>query len=88
MYKPNVYNFIARPNVDYWILNTDYDNYAYVYGCEEQNGDGTCKQAHAWIWSRTHTLTEEHKSVIDASITESCLDPAQFTPAVQEKCKI
>ena len=74
-------------DIDYWILHTDYDNYAYVYGCDVQKVDGTCQESHAWVWSRTNNLTEEHRNQIDTFITESCVDSADFMLLVQGKCK-
>ena len=64
--------------MDYWILKTDYDNYSYVYGCDEKNADGTCQNAHGWVWGREGNLSTQHLQLIDGFIQASCLKPEDF----------
>ena len=46
--------------MDQWIISTNYDSYALVYGCTILNSNtGTCDHAAAWVWSRTQELKED-----------------------------
>ena len=53
------------PDGNYWVLDTDYDNYALVYGCD--NWLGVYSQE-AWILSRTKTLTDLQVAQIKATL--------------------
>nr|XP_022294021.1 retinol-binding protein 4-like [Crassostrea virginica] len=44
---------------DYWIVSTDYVNYAVAYVCFEENADGTCGKAKSWILSRHSNLADD-----------------------------
>ncbi|XP_037876122.1 chlorophyllide A binding protein isoform X2 [Bombyx mori] len=48
---------------EYWILDTDYDNYALVYGCVNINS----QQRRVWSWklSRTNTLSQSATNAIN-----------------------
>ncbi|XP_071802069.1 uncharacterized protein [Asterias amurensis] len=80
--------------VPYWILSTDYTNYAITYSCHVTEEDGTCdKQREVlWVLSRTATLPEEVERKVDEIIRGVCLDPVQviqnedvcFTPEMGE----
>ncbi|GBP17935.1 Apolipoprotein D [Eumeta japonica] len=48
---------------DYWILDTDYDNYALVYSC--RNLDGDERVVSSWKLSRTPTLDASSTSIIN-----------------------
>ncbi|XP_022106025.1 uncharacterized protein LOC110987537 [Acanthaster planci] len=67
--------------VEYWILSTDYTNYAVTYSCHHTYEDGTCdKQREAlWVLSRTPTLPEGVGRRVDEAIRGACLDPVQVT---------
>ena len=44
------------PDGNYWVLDTDYDNYAIVYGCDNWFGFWTQE---AWLLSRTPTVSDQ-----------------------------
>ncbi|KAJ0173509.1 hypothetical protein K1T71_010658 [Dendrolimus kikuchii] len=51
---------------DYWVLNTDYVNYAIVYSCRNVNDDAM--QVTSWKLSRTKTLTNASAQAINNTI--------------------
>ncbi|XP_077986464.1 uncharacterized protein LOC144440893 isoform X2 [Glandiceps talaboti] len=70
----------------YWIMSTDYDNYAVVYGCNRILDDGTCHMNHssAWIMSRTTTLSPAHRKEVMSQVARLCVDGSRIrhTPSV------
>lgn len=67
--------------MNYWVVDTDYENYALVYGCNRvQRGTGRCSSAYSWILERTRKpgLSQELRRRIDGKITELCLRSDRF----------
>nr|WFP52431.1 polycalin [Plutella xylostella] len=54
-------------STSYWVLNTDYDNYALVYSCE--NTDAEYYEVSSWKLSRTKDLSAEYLTQIDNAIS-------------------
>ncbi|XP_029309802.1 apolipoprotein D-like [Cottoperca gobio] len=54
--KLQVSFFENAPHAPYWVLSTDYDNYALIYSCTDL---GVLHLDFAWILSRQPTLPEE-----------------------------
>ena len=58
---------------DYWVMGTDYENYAFCYGCGLLNDNGTCKEPHAWIWSRSKQLDSQYNSTVQDLVDSVCM---------------
>ncbi|XP_038206911.1 uncharacterized protein LOC119828740 [Zerene cesonia] len=77
-----VVNIGSNPPADYWILDTDYDNYALAYSCENINN----AQRRIWSWklSRTTYLTSEANQNIESVMSNiDVLDNRYFQYADQ-----
>uniref|UniRef100_A0A2A4JV19 Lipocalin/cytosolic fatty-acid binding domain-containing protein n=1 Tax=Heliothis virescens TaxID=7102 RepID=A0A2A4JV19_HELVI len=62
---------------DYWVLDTDYDNYAFVYSCSNLNADEM--QVSSWKLSRTKTLsTASATAISNVMSTVSVLDQRYY----------
>ncbi|KAJ8308898.1 hypothetical protein KUTeg_013772 [Tegillarca granosa] len=68
----------AQITSDYWVLMTDYINYAFVYGCRVPFENGTCNEPDSWIWSRTQSLPESTMNLITKKMEEVCVDPTKY----------
>lgn len=64
--------------VDYWILRTDYSNYAVAYGCTNRASDRTCEHAQAALWSRTPTLEDDYVETAGQMFSSVCLNLTTF----------
>ena len=60
------------------MIDTDYDNYAYVYGCGVLNDDGTCSDAHAFMRLRSQIPAEEYLEIMKEAAETTCLDDEDF----------
>ncbi len=69
--------------LDYWILRTDYNNFALTYGCTLEANDGTCQHAHTWIWSRTNTLADNYIETARQIFNSVCVNITTFLPTPQ-----
>jgi hypothetical protein len=60
-------NIPLNLNWPYYILKTDYNHYALIYGCMSENytGNSSCKQPMLWIFSRTVLLENEYLIELD-----------------------
>ncbi|KAK7506902.1 hypothetical protein BaRGS_00001753 [Batillaria attramentaria] len=56
--KLTLYQEGRKVQNDYWILETDYTNYAVAYSCIERNSShsDTCKTSRSWMWGRGTSL--------------------------------
>ena len=72
---------------DYWIIKTDYSNFAVVYICSEEKTDGTCGNAKAWVYSRHHGLAHDLMADADSQLERVCMDTTLFytTQRIQSK---
>ncbi|PIK47954.1 hypothetical protein BSL78_15162 [Apostichopus japonicus] len=80
--RPNIENLEVEPE-DYWVISTDYVNYALVYSCGQVQDDGTCDPAltHAWIMSRSGQPLDKgsNKVVANIMLNELCLHIDRIT---------
>ncbi|KAI3362390.1 hypothetical protein L3Q82_012692 [Scortum barcoo] len=42
----------VKPGDNYWVIDTDYDNYAITYACRTLKEDGSCEDGYALVFSR------------------------------------
>ncbi|KAK3576292.1 hypothetical protein CHS0354_036027 [Potamilus streckersoni] len=70
--------------IDYWVMNTDYDNYAFVYGCEKQNAQGQCTYQDSWVWSRTPTLPARYWALVNNSMQAVCVNYSRYLDTQQK----
>ncbi|XP_053614015.1 uncharacterized protein LOC128677296 [Plodia interpunctella] len=55
---------VTRP---FWILDTDYENYALAYSCVDNENDDT-RNVYSWKLSRTRDLPSEYNDLFDSTI--------------------
>lgn len=76
---------------NYWIIDTDYDNYAVTYACRTLKDDGTCDDGYALVFSRNSLgLPPAIQRIVRQKQAEICM-AGQFKPVLQsgqamEKC--
>ncbi|XP_078340646.1 retinol-binding protein 4-like isoform X1 [Crassostrea virginica] len=74
---------------DYWIIKTDYSNFAVVYICYDENTDGTCGNAKAWVYSRHHGLAHDLMADADRQLERVCMDTTQrIQSTLRRFCKL
>ena len=78
-------HFPFSPTGDYWVLDTDYDNFVSIYSC--QDTFGLFKIEFAWILVRdpTNVTQEAMNKALDA-FTKQNLSTDQFEGWKQEGC--
>ena len=69
----SLYPWQIGTSLQYWMIDTDYDNYAYIYGCGVMNDDGTCGNAHAFMRVRSQTPAEEYLEKLKEAAQSTCL---------------
>lgn len=74
-------NTTTNLNWYYYILKTDYNHYALIYSCIEENLTihDHCKQPILWIFSRTNLLSNEYLIELDNYIENTlCMNLIEF----------
>ncbi|XP_063628207.1 uncharacterized protein LOC134799701 [Cydia splendana] len=74
-------------NVPYWVLDTDYDNYALVYSCSQINDE--YRSVSSWKLSRSQELTPAAQTAINAAIDNvQVLNDQYYNPRghTEEEC--
>lgn len=68
---------------NYWVIDTDYDNYAITYACRTLKEDGTCDDGYALIFSRNpRGLPPAIQRIVRQKQEEICM-AGQFQPVLQ-----
>ncbi|XP_046343323.2 purpurin-like [Haliotis rufescens] len=62
----------------YWIVDTDYDNYAVMYGCLNVSTSGNCTAARSTVWSRRESLAPRFQYRANTIVQNLCVNPAAF----------
>ncbi len=75
-------------SLNYWILSTDYDNYALFYGCNEVPllKWGTKKIEIAGIYGRSRTLTDEIRNTLREVLDMNGIDSNKLVTVDQTNC--
>lgn len=78
-------------NWPYYILKTDYENYALIYGCITPNYDykTPCSDRILWVFARTTSLSNDHMQMLDKFIeNDLCvnLNDLEITPHDGQQC--
>ncbi|XP_064597633.1 uncharacterized protein LOC135464078 [Liolophura sinensis] len=82
----------SDPVLKYWVIDTDYESYALIYGCNQiKQSTGKCMKAYSWILERTRqsSLSQEIRRRINRKINGLCLKPNDFEVVSQtgERCR-
>ncbi|XP_078261789.1 retinol binding protein 4, like isoform X1 [Rhinoraja longicauda] len=76
-------SYLSSGGDQYWVIDTDYDNYAVTYACRRQKADGTCDDGYSLIFSRNpHGFPPNIKRIVRQKQEEICLT-GQFEPVLQ-----
>lgn len=68
---------------NYWIIDTDYDNYALTYACRTLKEDGSCDDGYALVFSRNpRGLAPAIQRIVRQKQEEICM-AGQFQPVLQ-----
>lgn len=78
------FSFLFLPLGDnYWVIDTDYDNYAITYACRTLKEDGTCEDGYALVFSRNpRGLPPAIQRVVRQKQDDICMT-GQFQPVLQ-----
>lgn len=68
---------------NYWVIDTDYDNYAITYACRTLKEDGSCEDGYALIFSRNpRGLPPAIQRIVRQKQEDICL-AGEFQPVLQ-----
>ncbi|XP_048835983.1 retinol binding protein 4, like isoform X2 [Brienomyrus brachyistius] len=76
-------SYLSSGGDNYWVIDTDYDNYAITYACRVLKEDGTCDDGYAVVFSRNRRgLPPAFQRLIRRRQEEICW-AGQFQPVLQ-----
>ncbi|XP_064867728.1 purpurin-like isoform X1 [Oncorhynchus nerka] len=76
-------SYLSSGGDNYWVIDTDYDNYAITYACRTLKDDGSCEDGYSLIFSRNpRGLPPTIQRSIRAKQEEICM-AGQFEPVLQ-----
>lgn len=79
----SIFLFNVKIGDNYWVIDTDYDNYAITYACRTLKDDGTCDDGYALIFSRNpRGLPPAIQRIVRQKQDEICM-AGQFQPVLQ-----
>ncbi|XP_066431024.1 purpurin-like [Eleutherodactylus coqui] len=76
-------SYLSSGGDNYWVIDTDYDNYAITYACRTLKEDGTCNDGYSIIFSRNpRGFTPAITRLVRQKQEEICM-AGQFQPVLQ-----
>ncbi|NP_001087745.1 retinol binding protein 4, like L homeolog precursor [Xenopus laevis] len=76
-------SYLSSGGDNYWVIDTDYDNYAVTYACRSLKEDGTCNDGYSIIFSRNpRGFSQAIMRTVRQKQEEMCLS-GQFQPVLQ-----
>ncbi|XP_035781272.1 uncharacterized protein LOC118460775 [Anopheles albimanus] len=73
-------------NSNYWIMETDYDNFAVIYYCKNISDSKSAEAA--WVLSKQRTINPTVRAVVDKLVDKYLVrQDMRVTEQSQEKCK-
>ncbi|KAM4709308.1 purpurin-like [Discoglossus pictus] len=76
-------SYLSSGGDNYWVIDTDYDNYAITYACRTLNEDGTCNDGYSIIFSRNpRGFSPAILRIVRQKQEEICM-AGQFQPVLQ-----
>ena len=72
---------------DYWVIGTDYDTYAVIYGCRNLDSTGLCTYADSWIWSRFPEIPANKKGIVEGIKGSLCVNTTMYLSTEQHNGK-
>ncbi|XP_063775600.1 purpurin-like [Pseudophryne corroboree] len=76
-------SYLSSGGDNYWVIDTDYDNYAVTYACRTLKDDGTCNDGYAIIFSRNpRGFSPAITRIVRQKQEEMCM-AGQFQPVLQ-----
>ncbi|XP_062307338.1 purpurin-like isoform X3 [Osmerus eperlanus] len=76
-------SYLSSGGDNYWIIDTDYDNYAITYACRTLKDDGSCDDGYSLIFSRNpRGLPPPIQRIVRQKQEEICM-AGQFEPVLQ-----
>ncbi|XP_033974548.1 purpurin-like [Trematomus bernacchii] len=76
-------SYLSSGGDNYWIIDTDYENYALTYACRTLMDDGTCDDGYSLLFSRNpRGLPPAIQRIVRQKQEEICL-VGEFQPVLQ-----
>ncbi|KAJ8260900.1 hypothetical protein COCON_G00166230 [Conger conger] len=76
-------SYLSSGGDNYWVIDTDYDNYAITYACRTLKEDGSCDDGYSLIFSRNpRGLPPAIQRIVRQKQEEICM-AGQFEPVLQ-----
>ena len=59
---------------------TDYDDYAFIYGCHKRDSEGRCESDATYIYvlGRRTSLEPDHRRAVDSLIETLCVNMSRY----------
>lgn len=77
------FSLLALSGDNYWVIDTDYDNYALTYACRSVKDDGSCEDGYSLVFSRNpRGLPPAIQKLVRQKQEEICM-AGDFQPVLQ-----